>query len=380
MEKSGIYSLAGFAYQIKVFIVELLHSSYDEMICFEAIDDVSISPTSMERGYVKNEDALAIYCPKAREPQCIQVKCTDLYDENFKRILINWLVLVDEYPDAKAFTIITDTETRIRSSIDCIDIDALYIQICSTKKKASSTIAKAKAIYANNEVLYKEKINYILKNYKQKTLFDIDLQIYEDSKTLFHYGAIEQDVYSLRVKELVEHLTGAILVKINKHEPFSANKVTLARIAEDICNRVNDNEYIPDFVTYKRIRKIELNDVKIMSSREYKQLQTCALDENRLVSHLLFKEYYADMRYRCLEYCRENDIEQIEETAYENFRTAKDSLVLRHEDSPLARLNETKKLGNAKTHDDQSKWGACIYLTRAEQPLETQISWSDDYE
>ena len=380
MDMSGIYSLAGFAFQIKVFTLKLLEAQYDEKISFEAIDDVSISPISIDNGYVKNEDSLSIYAPGTTGPQCIQVKCTDLYKDNLKKILINWLVMIHEYPDAKMFAIVSDKESRIKASMKSIEIDALYREICTTKKKASSTIAKAKKIYEGDELLYKEKVAYILSRYIQESIENIEVQIYEGCKSLFHYGAIDEDIYALRVKELVEHLSGSILISVNEHIPFHADRIALAKKVEDICNRVTEREYIPDFVTYKRTRRIELSDTKIVTSREYKQLCACSLEENRLAIHLLYKEYYADLRYRYLEFYKENEIEQIEDTTYDNFCTAKESLVLKHEDNPLARLIETKKMDNAKTHDEQSKWGACIYLTRAEQPIETQISWSDEYE
>lgn len=71
-------------------------------------------------------------------------------------------------------------------------------------------------------------------------------------------------------------------------------------------------------------------------------------------------------------------VEDIENTAYDNFCDAKMELRNRVEDTPDNRLIETKSKSNSKAVDEQIRYGVCINLTSEDTDESIQISWKDD--
>ena len=69
---------------------------------------------------------------------------------------------------------------------------------------------------------------------------------------------------------------------------------------EDICLRISDNKYEPDFETFNRINCISLEEPKVINSREYTQLQTCVALDRIIILQLTYMLYYESIRYNYL--------------------------------------------------------------------------------
>ncbi|MEM5643087.1 hypothetical protein AAHB52_20890 [Bacillus toyonensis] len=72
-----------------------------------------------------------------------------------------------------------------------------------------------------------------------------------------------------------------------------------------------------------------------------------------------------------------NVVENIENTTYENFCSVKEELEADDEDSPVKRLNGTKKMDNSYVRNNQTRYGSCIYLIKDDIDEEIKISWED---
>ena len=84
-DKSGIKSLAGFSFQIKVFCNLASKLEKEKQIEFESIDDVAINSVKAD-----NLDSLnsKLIIP---EYEAIQVKHTSLNNELIENVLMNWI-------------------------------------------------------------------------------------------------------------------------------------------------------------------------------------------------------------------------------------------------------------------------------------------------
>lgn len=71
-------------------------------------------------------------------------------------------------------------------------------------------------------------------------------------------------------------------------------------------------------------------------------------------------------------------VDDLENTAYDNFCDVKMELRSRSEDTPDNRLIETKLKSNSKAVDEQIRYGVCINLTSEDTDESIQISWKDE--
>lgn len=54
--------------------------------------------------------------------------------------------------------------------------------------------------------------------------------------------------------------------------------------AEEICNRITDQFFLPAYSDFKKVNNIDLDDLRVAKSREYKQLSACGISNN-LIEH-----------------------------------------------------------------------------------------------
>ena len=92
IDESGINSLRGYAYQIKVFVLCILSINDDMQVGFEVIDDVSIKKLTPET-IDDNEDKFRSSIYSCELVKAIQVKRTSISKDDAKQILFNWILL-----------------------------------------------------------------------------------------------------------------------------------------------------------------------------------------------------------------------------------------------------------------------------------------------
>ena len=381
-DKSGLYSLSGFAYQIKVFFYyAMCLKNSKSSIEFETIDDVAI----------KKEDDLKlkdfssqtnIYEPTSSF-NVIQVKYTKISKIKTKKILLNWILASKKHPNITNFILFTDDKYENNNYFDEISAKELYLFAINDKQENKKSIKwKIKEqFYTNGKYkdflkLYKKiKANRIFKSEK-----DIENEIKEVASNHFKRGAVPEEVYCARLNAALQVISSRILEYSIQKKSYSISLTELNKIEENIIKDINEEMPIPlSYSEYKNHKKIDFN--KYENKREYRQLKYCELSTTAIVRNLQQCCYYADYRYQILAMNKEKCIADIETESYENFERVKENLIYKDDDTPRNRLDKTQEIRNEKLPIKELSLGSYIYLTQDKETVpNNQISWKEDNE
>lgn len=90
LNDSGLSSLSGFSYQIKVFILRLTQLQQGQRVEFETLDDVAVRSLS-------SKDSISDSCFKWKVDETssievFQVKQTNVSESVRRQVLYNWLL------------------------------------------------------------------------------------------------------------------------------------------------------------------------------------------------------------------------------------------------------------------------------------------------
>ena len=372
-DNSGITSLNGFSYQIRVFVNYMLQMNENESIGFETWDDVAIkqaTPSTLD----SYSDSFRSMLHKDSEITAIQVKHTSLDTSTSKQILFNWMLLESSTASIKQYVLYTDKSYGNTNSLFDLSPDSLYEEVRQTEKNRKSAIRKVKECINSCE-----EFKRIFLSIKSKYHFvdeDIDNEIEKNCRVLFRKEGVNPYVFSERISELLNAISAEILDSVNKNKPFEITYGEMMRIIEDISERISNQFILPAYSDYKKNNPIDFSSLAVANSREYAQLLACKLPKSIIKTHLIEEGYYQHVRYGYMEMNRKSKIECIEETTFDNFERAKYYLQEEGRDIPSLRLKNTIDASNSYASDDQIRHGAGIYLTRQDE-LEHQISWKD---
>lgn len=378
VEKSGIYSLGGFAFQIKVFVIYLSSLKEEIQAEFETYDDVTIRKLT-SKTIDTNEDKFKHLLFSPTGIKVIQVKKTQINDEIKKKIIFNWFLIQEKVENIDEYILFTDAEHNKEDCLFDFNVEDLYIEVITAKDSNKSIIGKIKKKYRNDREGFVNKFNQIKFKYKFYSVENIDDIIGEKYELLFRKAGVKKITYYNRIKELLQHITYEIMESVNNKKPYIITYERLISYIEDISHRVNDKYNIPLYSEFEKINNYNLVDSTITKKREYKQLKACNLSENQILSQLNFCDYYKSVRFGYMELCKINKIKNIESTTFHNFDIVRSLLLTTGEDMPIKRLYETQKQSNSYAENEHIKWGSSIYLTSDEEK-EYQISWEDEDE
>lgn len=375
-DKSGINSLGGFAYQIKVFVLYMLSMDENMQAEFETVDDVSIKKITPET-IDDNEDKFRNLITSSEGTKAIQVKRTSINESIAKQILFNWILLEDSGESITDYILFTDSLYNNNDIVFDISADDLYLEVLKTKKTQKATIAKVKGKYEKDKQGFVDIYEAIKGKYTFVSFNRIDDEISEKCKMLFKKAGVNIITYYNRIEELLKHVTFEIIKSVNEKRPFIISYEEMIAYSEDICTRFTDEFMYPIYSEFRKLNKIDFADLKIAKSREYKQLLACKMPQKLIEMHLQYGVYYQNICYKYLELNKIGKIRDIEETTFDNFENVKFILQNEGKDTPAKRLSETKRQPNSYADSEQIKYGSGIYLTR-EDELEHQISWEDE--
>ncbi|MBP3359643.1 MAG: hypothetical protein J6N52_02215 [Clostridia bacterium] len=380
MNNSGIASLAGYAYQIKVFIYCLATLQENYTIGYETYDDIALKKSDKEKD--KQENKLHVYNGLLDSPSgitALQIKHTHLSNEDYEKVLFNWILLKNEYPNIEKYILFIDKKYKNIDAVFPDDLKLLYDKITSSKKTNAALITKVKNIINGNYTLFYNLCNEIKNKYIFQEISDIDAEILEGYKSIFNHGGVMDAIYQLRIEELVQKIEYEILRSVIENNSYSCDYHKFKHIVEDIITCIRDDSYLPpSFSDFKKASKLDITNTDIIRSREYLQLSKCNLPENLIKEHLIFEEYYNSYKLRNLENIKTNVIQDIENTTHYNFEITKLTLSTRGQDIPLNRLTETLSKDNSHTSNNQIRYGSAIHLTKADTEKNLLISWEDD--
>lgn len=375
-DKSGINSLGGFSYQIRVFVSYMLSMDENMQAEFETIDDVTVKKITPET-IDDNEDKFRNMISLPKGTKAIQVKRTSIDASTAQQILLNWILLEDSDENITEYILFTDRSYNNADIVFDVSADDLYSKVLKTERTQKATISKVKKRYKTDKERFINIYNTIKSKYVFKETNSIDDEIDEKCKVLFKKAGVNAITYYRRIEELLRHITFEVMKKINEKESYVISYNEMIASAEDICSRFTDQFMYPIYSEFKKMNKIDFSDLQIAKSREYKQLLACKMPQKVIEIHLQYENYYQNVCYGYLELNRIGKIQDIEETTYENFENAKFLLQSEDRDTPLQRLRETNKQPNSFADSEQIRYGSGIYLTRKDE-TEHQISWEDE--
>jgi hypothetical protein len=374
-DSSGISSLGGFSYQIRVFVYFMLLLEDNMQIEFETIDDVNIKKIKPNEIDDNDENFISKIRGKGSNT-AIQVKRTSIPEGVAQKVLLNWMLLEASENVVTKYVLFTDQQYNNKDILFNKSAEELFKCVEKSDNSAKAIITKVKKKFKNNFKNFEEKYNSINEKYEFISLENIDEKIDEASAKLFRKAGINKVVYYGRIRELLQHITVEIMEAVNNKNAYVFRFNEFMALIEDICSRMTEEVNRPLYYDFKKMHTINFKDLKVANSREYKQLVACELSQVLIEQHLGFCGYYENLRLSYLETSKIGKIKDIEETTYENFQNAKFRLQRSGKDEPYNRLEETKKRSNSQTDSEQLKFGSSIYLTK-EETEDIQISWED---
>lgn len=375
-DSSGINSLSGFSFQIRVFVYYILMLEEGIQIEFETIDDVNIK--KIKANEIDNYDENFINKIIGNDSNiAIQVKRTSITDSVALKVLLNWILLESSENTVTKYILFTDDQYKNTDILFSKSAKEQFKLIKESTKGSRAIISKVKSIYKDNFEEFEKIYTSIKDKYEFVSLENIDQKIVDGGAVIFRKAGVNEVVYYLRIKELLQHVTVQVMESINDKKPYIFCYDDFMALVEDISCRMTEQITQPLYADFKKLHPIDFSDLMIAASREYKQLLTCKLPQVLLKQHLGFGAYYENLRYMYMETNKLGKIQNIEETTYENFENAKFNLKINGKDEPYHRLEETKKLGNAHADNEQIRYGSGIYLTK-DAIEDIQISWEDE--
>lgn len=372
-DNGGIYSLAGFAYQIKVFVLNVLELKNGYTLEYETIDDVALKMAA-DKLDEHEDDLCSIFTATSR--RAIQVKKTQVTNSIAKKVVKNWILADKNNADIEQFVLVTDREVDMDVFVD-LDVDEIFKEVNAATGNKSIDAKVKKIGYTETEL--KQKVRDIVSMSSIQKYENIDTEIEKKFNDFFIRYGVSEATYYIRIKEFLQQITVEILDAVGNGQPYLLTYESMSKIKNRIVTNYTDEKWEPSFSQFRRLKKVNLEDLAVIKSREYRQLKTCeSLKEEDIYRHLQWGEYYVNSKRGYYERGMAFLVEDIENTAYDNFCDAKMELRNRVEDTPDNRLIETKSKSNSKAVDEQIRYGVCINLTSEDTDESIQISWKDD--
>lgn len=372
-DKSGIYSLAGFAYQIKVFVLQFPQLKEGAVLEYETFDDVALRTTS---------DRLDEYEDKfyglltANKKKAYQVKRTQVTPGRAKQVVKNWFLADRNNGGVSEFELVTDRKVD-KEVFDKIEVAEIINEIMTTAEKKSID-AKIKALDCSEEEL-EGKIRYIISHATISEYENIEEMIEKRFSPEFFSTAVMRVSYIQRLSQLMQQITTEIMDSVSKGQAYEMTYDKYLSIKNRIITEITDEKWEPSFAEFKKLNKLNISDLAKIKSREYLQLRECvSLDNKDIVRYLQSSEYYVNSKRLYYERGMRDLVENLEYTAYDNFCTTKVELRLAKEDIPDKRLLGTTNKENIQATDNQIRCGVCINLTSEDAASGLQISWKDE--
>ncbi|MED1268838.1 hypothetical protein P4U03_20030 [Bacillus mycoides] len=381
-DSSGIHTLGGFTYQIRVFVWYLTKLRTNMQLEFETYDDVTIKETDIDTLDL-NESSFNHTLFKENEIQAIQVKRTTIDNGTALKVLMNWILLESYNSYISKYILVTPESYGNKNILFNMTAEDLFLKIDQEelKDKPRSIIGKLKKQFINNETLFINTYKAVEGKVEFKAVEDIDDSIMKAYEDLFRKrdGEDKEKVYIDRIKMLLEKITYEILENINNKQAYTIKRSEFLELVEKISCEINDKHVQLDYSQYKETKKnLNIKDEKIVSSREYIQLNECELDSKEMKDHMIYMLYYSRYRLMTLGRHRVQKIETIEDTTYANFSSVKRRLRLEKKEHPFFRLDGTKNESNSYANNEQIRWGSAIFLTKENTDDDKKISWKDE--
>ena len=355
----GITALAGFCFQIKVFIAEMALIQEGQSIHYEIGDDVSsenIADIEEWTGKTKSSDFLTLF----------QVKRKNVLENSSKKVLYNWL-LEDEAQNYKL--IVADGYSVNDNFLKNKDTKEIYDEL-KTQKSPISLEQRVYEKYKKTNLIkeFEDKVNLIRSRYELKKDYNPDTAIHNNYKQSFFLRSDNVDIYEKRIKELCRNINFEIMKAADNKKPYTLSYNQINGIKEQIVENITESSYHINYVDFQKNAGIAL-DSETRNKREFQQLQFCELTDDRIIDFLTKESYYDDFKNHNLEHHNRNTIDNIESEAFENYKEILDA---EKRPTPRKLLSNTIKNKISGTYDKMQSDGTYISLT---SDSNKKISW-----
>lgn len=371
-DKSGLVSLGGFSYQIKVFAMLATELKEGETVEFETFDDLAKSKVSLE-----NFDDKINACI-VKSVTAYQVKRTNISDDVAKNVLYIWILLEDSSANIEKYVLFTESSYGNEDLINKIDIDLFVQEIESSDKRKNANISKAKAVLEKiGKDKFKEIVKKIISKYEMISQ-SLDELFFDSFKEIFSYSW-NGVIYNNRLEVYLGNIFSCVMKCAFEGKSFSLSHVDFQTIVENVRSQVSEEHYELSYSDFRDNFSIDERCSSLKNLREYKQLEKCKLSSHVFKDNLVQEFYYKHLRQKNLESMRFSNVKDLERTTFDNFNVALEEIEMLEniQNVPKTRLLKTQEKPNSYACNDQMRKGACIYMTR-DDAGEMQITWSDD--
>ena len=378
LNDSGLSSLSGFSYQIKVFILRLTQLQQGQRVEFETLDDVAVRSLS-------SKDSISDSCFKWKVDETssievFQVKQTNVSESVRRQVLYNWLLAYNQKPDISKFTLYVAQGYSINEKAFTNDSEKEYQTIIESDKAVTALVSRVKQIYKDDLTKFKRDYQTICSKSTIERLGDIDELIAEQLITPFHATAadIGKTYFEKRIAELFTRICARIMDCAGQRSPYVCVHAEYMQLCEEICKDISPTQYTPDYEAFRQVFSQDDLTNEITNSREYRQLRYCKLSNSEILDHLSWEQYYQSIRQHYLADAKKEAISKTESIAHQNHKDVVYELQDENKDTPRLRLIKTKRCEISTLHDEFSRWGTYIFLTQNDLP--NKISWKDEDE
>lgn len=378
LNDSGLSSLSGFSYQIKVFILRLTQLQQGQRVEFETLDDVAVRSLS-------SKDSISDSCFKWKVDETssievFQVKQTNVSESVRRQVLYNWLLAYNQKPDISKFTLYVAQGYSINEKAFTNDSEKEYQTIIESDKAVTALVSRVKQIYKDDLTKFKRDYQTICSKSTIERLGDIDELIAEQLITPFHATAadIGKTYFEKRIAEIFTRICARIMDRAGQRSPYVCVHAEYMQLCEEICKDISPTQYTPDYEAFRQVFSQDDLTSEITNSREYRQLRYCKLSNSEILDHLSWEQYYQSIRQHYLADAKKEAISKTESIAHQNHKDVVYELQDENKDTPRLRLIKTKRCEISTLHDEFSRWGTYIFLTQNDLP--NKISWKDEDE
>lgn len=378
LNDSGLSSLSGFSYQIKVFILRLTQLQQGQRVEFETLDDVAVRSLS-------SKDSISDSCFKWKVDETssievFQVKQTNVSESVRRQVLYNWLLAYNQKPDISKFTLYVAQGYSINEKAFTNDSEKEYQTIIESDKAVTALVSRVKQIYKDDLTKFKRDYQTICSKSTIERLGDIDELIAEQLITPFHATAadIGKTYFEKRIAELFTRICARIMDCAGQRSPYVCGHAEYMQLCEEICKDISPTQYTLDYEAFRQVFSQDDLTSEITNSREYRQLRYCKLSNSEILDHLSWEQYYQSIRQHYLADAKKDAISKTESIAHQNHKDVVYELQDENKDTPRLRLIKTKRCEISTLHDEFSRWGTYIFLTQNDLP--NKISWKDEDE
>ena len=371
MDNSGIITQYGFEYQKLVFIYYAIQINNTDSIIYEGQDDVEI------------EEEKALWKFQTLKSLC-QVKSGDVTLPVFKKIILNWLLKMDQ---AERFICISENKVPV---YDEEFVDTFTKEIIDSSKRKDALISRVKVKYSTQK--NSDDLRSDIKKLLSEAEFlsrDVDTLLEESIKKFAELYCADTDskvVFRERYLTLCDNIHKRITQSVLKKEKYALSYRELFGEISTVREAITDSKYDIPFTEFKKRADAAMTRILDSQSDAVRQLKLVFPKNEEAVIHGLTEQmFYEDLRQHFVSINKQQEIYALENLAKYNYdRTLQDFVGYGIVRDPYKTYAKTidKPLSSPLPPESSSNFlfyrhGCYIHLTDTDIDEDLKIKWGE---